>query len=134
MENQVLTKSNAYLVLIEPLNALLEEFKPLPSFTPVTKIYFTYSTEVTEKQISTSKVTLNLIVYGGLIRWYVEYLVGFGINVNLEVQKFREFLIRLEAYLRVPFDKLPLYVPLPENIPQYKTINSLIMHRLRLGI
>jgi len=134
MENQVLIKSNAELALTEPLNALLEEFKPLPSFTHVTTIYFTYFTHEPVNQIRTSKVTLNLIVYGGLIRWYVEYLDNFEINVNLEVQKFREYLIRLEEYLRVPFDKLPLYVPLPENIPQYKTINSLIMHRLRLGI
>ena len=132
MEEETVFTSMIEKSLRDPLNALIDEFKFLPSFSPVTKFEFLFVPTVTS--ITCVKVILHLIVYGGSIKWYVEYLDLPNLHINLEVQKFREFLIRLDAYLGIPFDRLPLYVPLPKEIPQYNTINNLIMCRLRLGV
>ncbi len=118
--------------LEKPLNALLDEFLVLlgPNGVSTLKVVF-----ISDYKERTTKVQLEIGVYGGLIKWYVEYYDGyFNIFGGDEIDKFRDFLTRFNDYISIPFDRLPLILPMSRSTLQYNLFNNLIGHRLRLGV
>lgn len=121
------------LTLKGPLNDLLEEFRPLPSFKDVSTVKFNFIQDYKQR---TTKAQLEIVVYGGVIRWYVEYydIYFHTIEAQNEVVKFRDLLTRFNTYISIPFNRLPLILPIDRSTPQYNLFNNLIRYRLRLGV
>lgn len=117
--------------LEEPLNSMLDEFKGLPSFSVVSSIKFNFPID---EETKNTKVQIELIVYGGSIKWWVEFTNYYPVPVDSSVLKFKDFLTRFNTYISVPFERLPLILPIARETPQYNIFTNLISHRFRLGV
>lgn len=115
--------------IIPGLNMLLEEIKTHPTFSLLDHIEF----KAFKPDPHQTRIQLDLVIYGGSMKYYRDHLDAYLFRVEDEIDYFRTYLMILFEHVEIPFNKIPLHLPL-KAMPHRSMMQKLINARLRIGI
>lgn len=83
--------------------------------------------------INDSSITLSIKVFDELLNFNTLYQSDHTFDVEFEIRRYKEYMYIIVEYLKLPFDRIPTYLPVKASI--YKNFIEVVLKaRLRSGI